>query len=304
MVADLIGVPVTRAPAARRPAHRARPRAGRSSSLSERAPDPLRVGRRRARRFERLTEAFYDRVREDDLLEPVFRGHGPGPSPRTWPLWLAEVFGGPAALHRGARRLPAHARQAPRPRAHRGHAAPLGQPDLRRRRRCRAAGDPEFRSAFVAYIEWGTRLAVANSQPDAEPPPEAPVPRWGWGEAPPYSRLEARECAARRSRRSSALASCQRVPARPCAARVEAQAGHEHEDVAAVRVDRDPPARPRRAVVHERARGERPARAGPRPPARTRPSPSSRSRCRARRRGRRPTCTGTWRSRCRPGSRA
>ncbi len=46
--------------------------------------------------------------------------------------------------------------------------------------------DPEFRSAFVAYIEWGTRLAVANSQPDAEPPPKAPVPRWGWGEAPPY----------------------------------------------------------------------------------------------------------------------
>jgi hypothetical protein len=47
--------------------------------------------------------------------------------------------------------------------------------------------DPEFRSAFVAYVEWGTRLAVANSQPDATPPPEAPVPRWGWGEAPPYS---------------------------------------------------------------------------------------------------------------------
>ena len=45
--------------------------------------------------------------------------------------------------------------------------------------------DPEFRSAFVAYIEWGTRLAMANSQPGAEPPPEAPVPRWGWGEAPP-----------------------------------------------------------------------------------------------------------------------
>ena len=22
---------------------------------------------------------------------------------------------------------------------------------------------------------------------DAEPAPEAPVPRWGWGEAPPYT---------------------------------------------------------------------------------------------------------------------
>jgi hemoglobin len=46
--------------------------------------------------------------------------------------------------------------------------------------------DPEFRSAFVAYVEWGTRIALANSQPGATPPPQAPVPHWGWGEAPPY----------------------------------------------------------------------------------------------------------------------
>ena len=35
-------------------------------------------------------------------------------------------------------------------------------------------------------IGSGTRLALGNSQPGAAPPPEAPVPRWGWGEAPPY----------------------------------------------------------------------------------------------------------------------
>lgn len=46
--------------------------------------------------------------------------------------------------------------------------------------------DAEFRSALLAYAEWGTRLAMNNSQPDAEPPPRAPVPRWSWGEAPPY----------------------------------------------------------------------------------------------------------------------
>ena len=46
--------------------------------------------------------------------------------------------------------------------------------------------DPEFRSAFVAYVEWGTRLAMANSAEGAGPPPAAPVPRWGWGEAPPH----------------------------------------------------------------------------------------------------------------------
>ena len=47
--------------------------------------------------------------------------------------------------------------------------------------------DPEFRSAFMAYVEWGTRLALHNSQPGAKDvPQEAPTPRWGWGVAPPY----------------------------------------------------------------------------------------------------------------------
>jgi hemoglobin len=46
--------------------------------------------------------------------------------------------------------------------------------------------DAEFRSALVAYLEWGTRLAFANSQNDASIVEHAPVPRWGWGEAPPY----------------------------------------------------------------------------------------------------------------------
>ena len=42
--------------------------------------------------------------------------------------------------------------------------------------------DPEFRSALVGYLEWGSRLAVINSQPGAQVDPEAPMPRWGWGE--------------------------------------------------------------------------------------------------------------------------
>ena len=40
--------------------------------------------------------------------------------------------------------------------------------------------------AFVAYVEWGTRIAMHNSQPGAEVVEHAPVPRWGWGEAPPF----------------------------------------------------------------------------------------------------------------------
>lgn len=46
--------------------------------------------------------------------------------------------------------------------------------------------DPEARSALMAYAEWGSRLAVENSDPDARPIERAPVPRWGWGVAPPY----------------------------------------------------------------------------------------------------------------------
>ncbi|SFW65114.1 hemoglobin [Chitinophaga sancti] len=43
--------------------------------------------------------------------------------------------------------------------------------------------DPEFRSAFVAYIEWGTRIAVINSQNEEnDEDKDIPMPKWGWGE--------------------------------------------------------------------------------------------------------------------------
>ena len=42
--------------------------------------------------------------------------------------------------------------------------------------------DPEFRSALVGYLEWGSRLAVLNSQPGASAVEDAPMPKWGWGE--------------------------------------------------------------------------------------------------------------------------
>jgi hemoglobin len=46
--------------------------------------------------------------------------------------------------------------------------------------------DPEFRAALVGYLEWGTRLALENSQAGAKIVEQAPVPHWGWGVAPPY----------------------------------------------------------------------------------------------------------------------
>jgi hypothetical protein len=53
--------------------------------------------------------------------------------------------------------------------------------------------DPEFRSAFQSYIEWGSRLAVENSQTASRPPEHMPMPRWDWntGAGPPATRISA-----------------------------------------------------------------------------------------------------------------
>jgi hypothetical protein len=53
--------------------------------------------------------------------------------------------------------------------------------------------DAEFRSAFGAYIEWGSRLAVENSQTGSNPQPHMPMPHWDWHTAagPPGSRTSA-----------------------------------------------------------------------------------------------------------------
>jgi hemoglobin len=139
-----------------------------------------------AEALERLTEIFYGKVREDPLLEPVFREMD-REHPKHVATWLGEVFGGPPLYTEEHGGYPHMVRK---------HLNRQLTEEMRRRwvsLICDAAhdaelpADPEFRSAFVAYIEWGTRLAVANSQPEAAPPLEAPVPRWGWGEAPPYN---------------------------------------------------------------------------------------------------------------------
>jgi hemoglobin len=133
----------------------------------------------------RLTEVFYTAVLKDDLLEPLFAHMDPG-HPKFVAMWLAEVFGGPDryTTERGGypHMLSQHLGKAiTEPQRRRwidllvDAADAVGLPD-----------DPEFRAAFLGYLEWGTRLARANSQPGATPPTRAPVPRWGWGVAPPY----------------------------------------------------------------------------------------------------------------------
>jgi hemoglobin len=135
--------------------------------------------------LERLTAVFYEKVVADDLIGPLFARMDPA-HPRHVAMWLAEVFGGPArySTERGgyAHMLGYHLGQAiTEPQRRRwvsllaDAADDAGLPD-----------DPEFRAAFMGYIEWGTRLARANSQPGATPPLEAPMPHWGWGVAPPY----------------------------------------------------------------------------------------------------------------------
>jgi hemoglobin len=136
--------------------------------------------------FERLVDAFYDRVEGDDLLAGLFGGRVTEEHRRNVVAWWSEVFGGPATytaqLGGYERMLGKHRGLAITPEQRFRFASLMslaaddaGLPD-----------DPEFRSAFVAYVEWGTRLALHNSQPDAALVEHAPVPRWGWGEAPPY----------------------------------------------------------------------------------------------------------------------
>ena len=134
----------------------------------------------------RLIDAFYDRVERDELLSPFFPGGVHEDHRAHVTAWWCEVFGGPAGYTEelgGYEGMLAHHRGLAINPEQRFRFASLlslaaddaGLPD-----------DPEFRSAFVAYVEWGTRLALQNSEPGADVVEHAPVPRWGWGEAPPF----------------------------------------------------------------------------------------------------------------------
>ena len=129
----------------------------------------------------RLTRAFYAKVPADPVLAPVFATMGPD-HPAHVAAFIGEVFGGPAAYsatggsHAGmiSHHLGRHLTEAQRRRwveVMLDTADEVGLP-----------ADPEFRAAFVGYLEWGTRLAVLNSVEGAEPPPaSSPMPTWNWG---------------------------------------------------------------------------------------------------------------------------
>ncbi|MBC8139017.1 MAG: globin [Fibrella sp.] len=131
--------------------------------------------------FERLTEIFYKRVLEDELLHPIFTHMDPD-HPQHVARFVAEVFGGPKTYSEslgGHDGMVMHHLNKYLTNAQRRRwmtllidcADDAGLPD-----------DPEFRSAFVAYLEWGSRLAVINSQPGVIAPDEkTPMPQWNWG---------------------------------------------------------------------------------------------------------------------------
>ena len=136
--------------------------------------------------FSRWLNAFYDLVEQDAEIAALFGGKVSAEHRDHVTDWWCEVMGGPAAYtdHRGGYE---HMLAM-----HRGLSI---TPDMRLRfvtllsRAADEAGlpdDPEFRAALMGYAEWGSRLAVHNSQPEAEVAAHAPVPRWGWGVAPPY----------------------------------------------------------------------------------------------------------------------
>ena len=133
--------------------------------------------------FENLFTKFYEKVLKDDLLKEVFKNMSTDHIKHV-AHFVAEVFGGEklySTEDRGS-----HARMIGR------HIGKMLTEQQRQRwmqlllqtaDEIGLKNDPEFRSAFVGYIEWGTRIAVINSQLTENPVTLAePMPEWGWGE--------------------------------------------------------------------------------------------------------------------------
>jgi hemoglobin len=130
--------------------------------------------------IQRLFTRFYEHVGEDALLAPVFAAMSSSHAEHV-AAFVGEVFGGPKGYsniggshagmirHHMGRKLTPEQRRAWVALLDRT-ADEVGLPD-----------DPEFRASFLGYLEWGSRLAVMNSQ-DGVAAPEAgvPMPEWGW----------------------------------------------------------------------------------------------------------------------------
>ena len=138
--------------------------------------------------FQTLFANFYDKVLRDDLLGEVFKNMSPE-HVRHVAHFVAEVFGGDKL---GGDKLYTIEDEGSHAKMIGKHIGKMLTEDKRQRwvqlllqtaDEVGLKSDPEFRSAFVGYIEWGTRLAVINSQLTTNPMhTNEPMPRWGWGE--------------------------------------------------------------------------------------------------------------------------
>ena len=130
--------------------------------------------------LENLTERFYVKVKADALLAPIFANMD-AKHPHYVAQFLGEVFGGPTEYsnQRGG-----HAQMISK------HFARHLTEEHRRQwvnllvdtaNEIGLPSDPEFRSALMAYVEWGTRIAVQTSQSEPHAIDQEPMPTWGWG---------------------------------------------------------------------------------------------------------------------------
>ena len=131
--------------------------------------------------FVTLFDKFYDKVLADPILEPVFKHMSPDHRLHV-AHFVAEVLGGPKTYSESEgshfkmiqKHLSRHLTQEHRKRWVELLLQTADELDL--------PADPEFRSAFVAYLEWGTRIAIINSNVDeVNESPDVPMPVWGWG---------------------------------------------------------------------------------------------------------------------------
>ncbi|AYL97555.1 group II truncated hemoglobin [Mucilaginibacter celer] len=131
--------------------------------------------------FENLFNQFYDKVLADELLEPVFKHMSPQHRMHV-AHFVAEVLGGPKTYSESEGSHYAMINKHLQKYLTETHRKRWIELLLQTADELLLPDDPEFRSAFVAYLEWGTRIAVLNSQTDSTTEaPDTPMPQWGWG---------------------------------------------------------------------------------------------------------------------------
>lgn len=145
--------------------------------------------------LDRLIARFYEKVPADPLLAPLFATM-PKEHFQHVADFIREVLGGPktySTQHGGHAAMVRHhlGKGITEEQRHRWMYLLLETAD-----ELKLPADPEFRSALVAYLEWGSRLAVLNSgMPVGTPVDDStPMPEWSWGvPGGPYQPTESGE---------------------------------------------------------------------------------------------------------------